>query len=64
MKLVFVKYLPAPQTAAIAIREIFFKEMAMHQVNLYVAPEQLDSFVTSETKKWRDTALSIGIKAE
>lgn len=36
----------------------------MHQVNLYVAPEQLDSFVTSETKKWRETALSIGIKAE
>lgn len=32
--------------------------------NLYVAPEQLDAFVASETRKWRDTALSIGIKAE
>ena len=32
--------------------------------NLYVAPERLDAFVASETKKWRDTALSIGIKAE
>ncbi|GAA3989721.1 tripartite tricarboxylate transporter substrate binding protein [Comamonas faecalis] len=33
-------------------------------VNLYVAPDQLDAFFTSETAKWRDTALSIGIKAE
>lgn len=32
--------------------------------NLYVAPEKLDAFVASETKKWRDTALTIGIKAE
>ena len=32
--------------------------------NLYVAPEQLDAFVASETRKWRDAALSIGIKAE
>lgn len=32
--------------------------------NLYVAPEKLDAFVVSETKKWRDTALTIGIKAE
>ncbi|HQQ69757.1 MAG TPA: tripartite tricarboxylate transporter substrate binding protein [Alicycliphilus sp.] len=32
--------------------------------NLYVAPEKLDAFVASETRKWRDTALSIGIKAE
>ena len=32
--------------------------------NLYVAPDKLDAFVASETKKWRDTALSIGIKAE
>lgn len=32
--------------------------------SLYVAPEQLDAFVSSETQKWRDTALSIGIKAE
>ena len=32
--------------------------------NLYVAPERLDAFFVSETKKWRDTALSIGIKPE
>lgn len=32
--------------------------------NLYVAPEQVDAFVSSESKKWRDTALSIGIKPE
>lgn len=32
--------------------------------NLYVPPEQLDSFVASETKKWQAAALSIGIKAQ
>ena len=32
--------------------------------NLYVAPDRLDAFFISETAKWRDTALSIGIKAE
>mgnify|MGYP002078746298 FL=1 len=32
--------------------------------NLYVAPEQLDAFFASETRRWRDAALSIGIKAE
>ena len=31
---------------------------------VYVAPERLDAFFVSETKKWRDTALSIGIKPE
>jgi tripartite-type tricarboxylate transporter receptor subunit TctC len=32
--------------------------------NFYVAPSDLDAFVKSDTKKWRETALSIGIKPE
>jgi len=32
--------------------------------NLYVPPDRLDAFVASETQKWRETAISIGIKAE
>ncbi len=32
--------------------------------NLYVAPSELDAFFSRETKKWRETALSIGIKPE
>ncbi len=32
--------------------------------NFYVAPANLDTFMSSDTKKWREAALSIGIKAE
>lgn len=32
--------------------------------NFYVAPSELDAFVAADTKKWRETAQSIGIKAE
>ena len=32
--------------------------------NFDVAPEQLDDFVKADTQKWRETAQSIGIKAE
>lgn len=32
--------------------------------NFYVAPSELDAFITSDTKKWRETAQSIGIKPE
>lgn len=32
--------------------------------NFYVAPGNIEEFVKSDTKKWRDTAESIGIKAE
>ena len=32
--------------------------------NFYVAPAELDAFVSSDTEKWRQTAQSIGIKPE
>lgn len=32
--------------------------------NLYVAPDKIHDFVVADTKKWRDTAQAIGIKAE
>lgn len=32
--------------------------------NFYVPPDEIDSFIKKDTKKWRDTAQAIGIKAE
>ena len=65
-------YLPAAQMAALrqavskAVQDPEYKHnvAARGVENLYVAPERLDAFFVSETKKWRDTALSIGIKPE
>lgn len=54
------------QTVSKAVQDPEYKQnvAARGVENLYVPPEQLDAFVASESKKWRDTALSLGIKAE